>query len=191
MPLRISGATSGYIEIAANAVATNNTLTIPNKTATVLTNTVGDITRSLMPAGSILQVQSNAYTSSFNTTSTSYTDLGSLTITPTSTSNKILLMMTYHVSGQGALVFRRGGVNLFTPSDGYMQFTSATQANWNSGSLRTTAVYSYIDSPASTSTLTYSVGIRAYAAAAGSAVGVNELTSTQNVCWLHALEIAQ
>lgn len=191
MPLRISGATSGYIEIAANAVATNNTLTIPNKTATVLTDTVGDITRSLLPSGSILQVQSNAYTTLTTTTSTSYINLGSLSITPTSASSKILVWMTYHCSGKGAFVIKRGTTNLFTPSDGYMHFTSFAQTDWNNASNRWVAVYSYLDSPETTNATTYTVAMRAYVAAAAQAIGVNELTSTQNVCWLHAMEIAQ
>ena len=117
-----------------------------------------------LPAGSVIQVKSvTTDVGNQGTTSTSYQELTgiSLSITPSSTSSKILVMVSgaspYTVAGSGIIitVFRNGtdlagGANL-----GLMQ-------NYNSASVVHTAPYSinYLDAPATTSAVTYKIYYR-------------------------------
>ena len=90
--IKLTGDTSGEITISAPAVAGTNTLTLPAETGNILTNDT---------SGTILQVVSTTKTDAFSTTSTSMTDLTgmSVAITPSSTSNKILITGNIFVSG--------------------------------------------------------------------------------------------
>ena len=70
-----------------------------------LTQITGDgLATSGLPAGTVLQVVQVSKTDTFSTTSTSYTDVTglSLSITPSSTSNKILFMADLSVGGADA-----------------------------------------------------------------------------------------
>ena len=82
--IKLTGDTSGEITISAPAVAGTNTLTLPAETGNIITNDT---------SGTILQVVSTTKTDAFSTTSTSMTDITglSVSITPISTSNKILV----------------------------------------------------------------------------------------------------
>jgi hypothetical protein len=87
--LVLTGDTSGQVTIAAPAVAGTNTLTLPALTGTIVTNKT---------AGTVLQVVSTTKTDTFTTTSAipTFVDVTGLsaTITPTSSSNKILVTVT-------------------------------------------------------------------------------------------------
>jgi len=83
MTIRLYGATSGYTEIDAPAVAGNNVLTLP-----------------FSGFGKVLQVVSATKVDAFSTTSTSFVDVTglSVSITPASTSNKILIILNVGVA---------------------------------------------------------------------------------------------
>ena len=85
--LVLTGDTSGQVTIAAPAVAGTNTLTLPALTGTILTNKT---------AGTVLQVVSATKTDTFTTTSGTFVDITglSVSITPTSSSSKILITGT-------------------------------------------------------------------------------------------------
>ena len=57
----------------------------------------GAITSAGLPAGSILQVQSKSWNTHLYSTSTSYVDIESLAITPASSTNKILIVVSLAV----------------------------------------------------------------------------------------------
>jgi hypothetical protein len=92
----IAGNTSGAITIAAPAEAGLNTLTLPASTGTVA------LTSDIPAGGKILQVVSVEKTDTFSTTSTmpTYADITGLsaTITPSSSSSKILVTISVKVS---------------------------------------------------------------------------------------------
>lgn len=118
------------------------------------------------PSGSVIQVVSTLTqkTSGFTTTSTSLTATGfSQTITPLSTSSKILVIFSttwQNTSsatagfGIGATIYRNG-TNLATGTA--PSVLAALQTNSTSANLSTPLVMQVIDSPSTTSPVTYEV----------------------------------
>ena len=150
--IRLHGSSSGYTEIAPVAASGNNTLTLPNDgtiiskdsngavgvtSITVGTGvTIGDgrltassgivgLTSTGMPAGSIIQVKQTHKTDAFSSSGTTFTDITGLTvsITPTSSSNKILVSssISFGAADNGYLAVR-----LFRNSTALAQPTTAT-----------------------------------------------------------------
>ena len=150
--IRLHGSSSGYTEIAPVAASGNNTLTLPNDgtiiskdsngavgvtSITVGTGvTIGDgrltassgivgLTSTGMPAGSIIQVKQTHKTDIFSSSGTTFTDITGLTvaITPTSSSNKILVSTSicFGAADNGYLAVR-----LFRNSTALAQSTTAT-----------------------------------------------------------------
>lgn len=142
--------------LAANSyvvdIASGSSLDLSNAT---------DLPASALPAGSILQVVSTTKTDTFTTTSTSFTGVTglSVTITPSSTSSKILVMADY-MTGSSAT----GGSTVLSQlvRDG-SQIGGNIASNQSNDNIRDTNFIgiNYLDSPASTSTLTYQIQIRA------------------------------
>jgi hypothetical protein len=103
--------------IANNAVETakiNNLAVTTAKIAdaNVTTAKIADanVTSAKLGAGTILQVQSTTKTNTFSTASTSYVDISgfSVTITPRSTSSKILLIANFTMGNNAGGNFNRG-----------------------------------------------------------------------------------
>jgi hypothetical protein len=105
--LRLNGSTSGYTEIDAPAVAGSNTLVLPtgNGSSGQFLQTNGSGALSWAGGGKILQVVETSYTTSASTTTlmpsdstipqnTEGTEILSLSITPTSSSNKLLIQVS-------------------------------------------------------------------------------------------------
>ena len=125
----------------------------------------GSAWATLAPTTSaVVQVKSTAKTDTFTTTSTSFTDVTGLTvsITPTSASNKIYVIASVAVGGAGStqrgLRLARGGTGINVGDAG----GSRTQAQWGSyggqGANEVDGVImAFLDSPATTSSTTYSV----------------------------------
>lgn len=123
--------------------------------------TSGVLDSGSLPAGSVLQIVSTTKTDAFSTSSTSFTDITglSVSITPSSTSSKILVFFTVqasHPTSGGDL-----NVNLVRDSTSILVGTSGTSENVT-GYTAQSAAYeiamfnnSYLDSPATTSALTY------------------------------------
>ena len=124
-----------------------------------------------LPAGSVLQVVHTNYTTLFSTTSTSFVDITgfNLTITPTSTSNKILLIINSTMSTMSG----HSDINL-TRSIGGATATSTGFIGDQSVSSRTASTFhqythpgfnttwdmpirsiSFLDSPNTTSSIVY------------------------------------
>lgn len=175
MGLKLNGATSGSIEldpqanlgsdrvITLNATG-NSTLTLPDSNGTL---------DRLERAGNILQVVQNYITNTSSVTSAGQTDIPNFSesITPASSSSKILVRVRW--SGELAntnnydFVFRlkRNGTvvgNADTASSRTLGISCMNQGYWNSdaGSTPDSSWFEYLDSPNSTSTVTYQVCYR-------------------------------
>ena len=114
----------------------------------------------------VLQVVSSIQTLKISTGSTAYSNTGlQATITPQSTTSKILIMAqltgaSADAAGGGGFAIYKNGSSLWAPSqaDGngpYMNY--ATAAVWQ------TVPLNYVDSPATTSATTYAIYWRGYA----------------------------
>ena len=116
----------------------------------------GKLPTARLPAGSILQVVNANTTTGVSTTGTSLIDTGlTASITPTSTSSKILVMIDQGSVGKAnadervKIVLLRGATQLTTLTE-LAAYTASAQNN-NIGSV----AISYLDSPATTSSTTY------------------------------------
>lgn len=110
----------------------------------------------------VLQAVQTTMTNTFTTTATSFTDLTgmSVSITPSSTNSRILLLVycwagnTGLNSAQVNLV--RGGTTIFQPGTSGATSFGTVQASNDS----TNCSFMYIDSPATTSSTTYKLQCR-------------------------------
>ena len=142
---------SGTLTIAAPNTSTNRTLTLPDETGTIIT-TAG-VPASSLPAGSVLQVVQGSYVNTTSTTSTSYVDTGlSASITPIATANKVLVIVQASIeqltSGTSArFVIDRSGTKPQDPN--FIQSLPVADG--------ITLAFAYLDSPSSTSSLTYKI----------------------------------
>ena len=124
----------------------------------VITN--GRLVTSGMPVGSVLQVVNSINTVESSTTSTSFTASNlSATITPTSTSSKILIICNSPLYAPGdnyhiyTTIFKNG-TNVSSAELQLFSTGPATGARWSNGSM------TWFDTPSSTSALTYTVYFR-------------------------------
>jgi hypothetical protein len=199
MTLRLNGSTSGYVEIDAPATAGSNTLVLPNGNGTngqyLQTNGSGGL--SWAGAGKILQVVDGSTTTAVTSTSTSYADSGlTVTITPASSSNKILVNVGFYAyftrnsAEMGVkikLVRTIGGssTDLYaSPGDGESYFYAAGIGGM-SGRWRVPFVY--LDSPATTSPVAYKIQF-ACSTTASSGTVIAQESSTRSV--IAVMEVA-
>ena len=149
--IRLYGATSGYVDLAAPAVADDATLTLPTGAAGF---------------GKILQVASTAKTDTFSTTSTSFTDVTGLTvsITPSSATNKVLIIAQVALGSQanGTSLRLSGGnaTDYVGDADGSRIQAIMGGSNMGIGDYELAMSLVYLDSPATTSSTTYAVQLR-------------------------------
>jgi hypothetical protein len=139
------------------------TIALQNQLSGMTTASLPTLTSAQMPTGSVLQVV-HAYTeSSTSVATTTYTDIGlSATITPSSTSSKILVtwniiaLLTDSSADRGySISTLRDSTALYDPSggwvNGYIYNPSTTTTLQNTSHSSNT----YLDSPSSTSALVY------------------------------------
>ena len=153
----VSGDTSGAITLAAPAVAGTNTLTLPALTGTVLTTAT---------AGTVLQVVQTFYKTTETITTNTWTATGvTASITPKSTTSKILVSATAVV---GSSTDNYGGIRLYknaaeltgatsnaasgTAINAFIAIPPTQSTNWTY-----TLSNMYLDSPASVSAQTYTL----------------------------------
>jgi len=167
----IQGDTSGSITVEAPSVAGTNTLTLPASTGTVLTDTAPKV-------GNVLQVVQGEFSGTSSTTSTSMVSTSlNASITPTSSSSKILVL----VSGAAAnntlnavaiLTIYRGATNLAGSSFTYHANPVSGLNNWQSVNMV------YLDTPSTTSSTTYTVYFKSSSGTAYLGTGANTNTIT-------------
>ena len=129
----------------------------------------GDNTFAEAGGGKILQVLSTAKTNTFSSTSTSYTDITgySVAITPSSTSSKIFIQGFLSVSVNAWSTYGaffqlvRGSTNILTSSgssaNGSFSYSHEASSEIASKKGMSPAGFCFLDSPSSTSEITYKV----------------------------------
>ena len=155
--IQINGNTSGSITIEAPAVAGTNTITLPASTGTVLTDTAPK-------AGNILQVVQGRTKTLVTTTSVTFVDIGlEATITPSSTSSKILVICNVAgifvdaTSGSfPSLILLRDSTNV--TGDVGAPYLAYPHLYLGSATTRAGATaMNYLDSPSTTAATTYKI----------------------------------
>ena len=172
MPLRISGATSGYVELIANAVGANNTLTIPTVASgsLVAANAAGGVTitgnlgvGNSTPAHK-LSISGNLFTSSV---STNYQISNATAVTVNTSTPTTIASVTITTVGKPVFLIGTGDANPTTAGDwNYIAlYRDSTQVgkliiNQTSGaSYNNPWAITHIDAPAAG---TYTYTIKAY-----------------------------
>jgi len=148
--VKIEGNASGTGTLTISAPNTNvdRSLTLPDGAGEIF---VGDITSSDLPSGSVLQVVQAQLGSYVDVSTTSVTNLFSASITPSSTSSKILILasITSRVfSGFNSSAYvgmKRGSTELPCAHE-HINGPDTTFAS---------ATMTYLDSPSTTSSTTY------------------------------------
>ena len=160
---------TGDFTIAAPNSNTDRTLTLPDEAGTVLT-TAG-VPSSALPAGSVLQVLQTVKTDTFSVTGTTWTDVTGLSvnITPSSSSNKILMLADVSVGSStfaAYIKFKRDSTDIYLPdvagSRPRIQGRGghAPQSGDPYGLNKISVMY--LDSPSTTSQITYKMQLRTY-----------------------------
>lgn len=154
MSIVLQGSTSGSVTLQEPAVAGTTVLTLPAVSGTVLTTTSPK-------AGNVLQVVSTTSTTLFSSSSTSPVDITgfTVTITPTNANNKIFII--YNFVGSCAnnslsIYLNRNGTNIALGSGGTTNSSIATVPTGN-GAFSYSYASSFLDSPATTSAVTYKI----------------------------------
>lgn len=117
-----------------------------------------------LPAGSILQVVQATKTDTFSTTSTTFTDITgmSVSITPSSTSSKILVFVYLNDSNSSNFTMHkllRGSTDIFL-GDAAGSRIQVTAAGMTDSNRQRTTNFHYLDSPSTTSATTYKCQMR-------------------------------
>lgn len=169
-PIRLNGSTSGYSQLDAPAIAGDQLFTLPG--------TGGTLDR-LNRAGNVLQVVNATYSIQTSNASTTFVDTGlTATITPTSSSSKILVLINQAGCGKTTndvnmkLRLMRGVTTIVTIED-VAANTSSTVSNYI-GACSTC----YLDSPATVSATTYKTQFACISNAMQVLTQVSSATST-------------
>lgn len=165
--LTILGDTSGSVVLQAPAVAGSSTITLPTTGGTIRTTTT---------PGTILQVVSATYATEISNSTGTYSDAGlSASITPSSSSSKILILCSQ-------------GMFKSTASAGiYMQVLRDSTSILINGRLGITDAAgvggfvlwscNYLDSPATTSSITYKTQFKNYNSTGSAYVNIDGSTA--------------
>ena len=132
----------------------------------VLVNKITSNGLTYRGTGSVLQVVSTNKNDTFSTTSTSFTDVTglSVSITPSSTTSKILVFVdtNYSPSGTSTLAafnLVRGATNISQPATA-PTYTGSFVAYTNAADTMLTPSFNFLDSPATTSATTYKIQVK-------------------------------
>lgn len=179
MPAKLMSAAGGGITLDAASTATDKTITVPAVNGTMLTNKT---------AGTVLQVVTTSSTTTVSTSSSSVEadTLLTASITPSSSSNKILILVSSMLrasAGSGnCYVYQkvwRGAIGSGSLiQDGYPIIGAQNTDVRGVGNVM------MIDSPATTSSVTYRVSIIAPYA------GTVYINSTTNPSFITLMEIS-
>lgn len=155
---------TGIFTVASPNSNTDRTLTLPDGAGTLVRDDgSGKLLKAQMPTGSVLQVVSGSSTVQQGSSATSFTETNTTaTITPISTSSKILILLQANFSAEqnnvGFITVYRNGTNLAS-SDGLATvYLTASKPMWAGG-----IFVQHLDEPSSTSALTYTAYAKANA----------------------------
>jgi len=156
---------TGNFTIASPNSSTDRTLTLPDNTGTILTSA----SNTNFPAGSVLQVVSTTKTDTFSTVSSgSFVDVTglSVSITPSSSSNKILVLYDTMIGPQDTGFFRivrdSTAIKQGDAAGGRIRTTVGSISPGGNNDKLAPGAGSYLDSPATTSSITYKIQVQNY-----------------------------
>ena len=142
--------------IGQNAISSNNIVSV---NASVIT--VGTLPKARLPSNTVLQVVSNTFGTITDTSSGSYIASGlTASITPTSSSNKILILVSFPCTTNDSArqltytLYKNNTTNLAPNNGGQLGYG---QLYNNVGNLQGVGSLNVLDSPATTSSTTYTV----------------------------------
>ena len=153
MSLILQGSTSGSVTLQEPAVSGSTILSLPAVTGNVLTDTSPK-------AGNVIQVVSATFGTTTNTSSATYVTSGlTASITPTSSSSKILILVSFPCTinastRQLTYTLYRNSTNLAPNNGGQLGYG---QLYNDGGNLQGVGSLSVLDSPATTSSTAYTV----------------------------------
>ena len=142
--------------------------------ANFLTGTIpsGNIATSSLAAaatGKVLQVIQGTTTTQVDTSSSSFVDTGlSASITPSSTSNKVLIIVALGIFNYST---DKANVNILRDST---QIIEQGYAPWDTANYLTLFNFQYLDTPSTTSAITYKVQIKDTGGASGISVNYDD-----------------
>ena len=145
--------------------------------------------RSQLPAGTVLQVVSASSNTNLSTSSSSFVASNiAATITPTSSTSKILVLASVQANGntagsQASVTIFRNSTNLAVTGAAPAN-TNFAQAYSSAGTLQAPTALSALDSPATTSATTYTI----YTASTNG--GGIQLNQNNNTSTITLMEIA-
>ncbi len=155
-----TAADSGSLELQSDGT------TIATLSSTGLTMASG---KKVFSEGGILQVVSTTKTDTFsNATQNTWNDVTglSVSITPSSTSNKILVTGQLSYAASSNLYFRlvRGSTAIAVgdTAGSRISCTGASGYNFTDGNVGENATFEYLDSPSTTSSTTYKIQVYGY-----------------------------
>ena len=173
MSIKLKGATSGSVSLDVPAAVSGGdiSLTLPNGVGSAgqylrNTGTAGTLEFGNLPdTGKILQVVQTSKTDVDSMTGTTYADLGlSVTITPTSSSSKVLIYCFASLGGSPSYDNKVRLVRGSTPiligdaASNRPRATTSFSFSWSGGTYASTsASIIYLDSPATTAATTYKI----------------------------------
>ena len=150
--LAVGGLPDGVVD--AGTLATNSVDSAELIDGSIDTAHIGtdQITSAIMPAGSVLQVVHSAYqTAYYNANSSSRTDISGFaaTITPISTSSKVLIIVhaSMYLQCDGRLGIARDGTSIYENFLGTVRDQEENDQDTGAGT--------YLDSPSSDSAVVY------------------------------------
>ena len=163
MSIVLVGSTSGSCTLQEQAVAGNTTLTLPTTSGTLITtgSSGQSIPKAALPTGSVLQVAQATKTDIASTSSTSFIDVTglSVSITPTASTSRILVLLTIGgiANNPNAVQINlvRNSTNIAQPDSGSQRATMNPFPG--GGNLSFNTSINWLDSPATTSATTYKV----------------------------------
>ena len=168
-----------------------------NKIAARTGNAISIASGSVLQApGHVLQVTAGGTTSRITTTSTSYADIGvSASITPSSTSSKVLIMVTGVMGNSAAgnrttIIMKRGDTEIGSGTGATNNEFSSMLQEANSGYHYSGFGQTFLDSPSTTSATTYKIFMKAAnaTAALGGRADSNDIAVPTRIV---LMEIAQ
>jgi hypothetical protein len=171
----VAGDTSGTVTLAAPAVSGTTTLTLPTTSGTVLTSAStiltsqlsGSIASSSLPAGSVLQVLQTVKTDTYSAApgSSTWADITgmSVSITPSSASNKVMVFLSVHGTTANLsyvrLVRDSTAIGVGETSGSRISSTVGSFSNTGDNNRCYEFGTNFLDSPATTSSTTYKLQV--------------------------------